>query len=221
MKYLRKFATEADVKIFVQPNVALVADSKKIIYNAPMPSGAYIQHIDGSLYTADQWSANGFTSDAANGVAVIDERAKFVIAKTGEKALVWASDSANIALIDGVFASQGQPQAEADYAGDANTVLVTAAGTGGAASFCANFEFPNGAKGYLPALGEWTVAYEYKADITMLMSLVGSPVVENIHWSSTQSTSNKAWYFVWNSGVSTMGGKNTPIYARPFAPLSI
>jgi hypothetical protein len=207
------------VKIFVQPNVALVADSKKIIYNAPMPSGAYIQHIDGSLYTADQWSANGFTSDAANGVAVIDERAKFVIAKTGGNALVWAQNTS--ALIDGVFASQGQPQAETDYAGDANTVLITAAGTGGAASFCANFEFPNGAKGYLPALGEWVVAYEYKADITMLMSLVGSPVLENLHWSSTQSTSNKAWYFAWHSGNSASGGKNSTAYVRPFAPLSI
>lgn len=218
---MRKFATEADVKIFVQPNVALVADSKTIIYNAPMPSGAYIQHIDGSLYTADQWSANGFTSDAANGVAVIDERAKFVIAKTGEKGLVWASNSALAALIDGVFASQIQSQAETDYAGEANTVLITAAGTGGAASFCANFEFPNGAKGYLPALGEWAVAYEYKADITMLMSLIGSPVAESFHWSSTQSTSNKAWYFGWHSGSGVGSGKNVPVYVRPFAPLSI
>lgn len=218
MKYLRKFATEADVKMFVQPNVALVSDSKKIIYNAPMPSGAYIQHIDGSLYTADQWSANGFTSDAANGVAVIDERAKFVIAKTGEKSLMWTSTSA---LIDGVFTSQALSQAETDYAGEANTALITAADTGGAASFCANFEFPNGAKGYLPALGEWTVAYEYKADITMLMSLIGSPVVESVHWSSTQFTSAKAWYFAWQNGNGTNSGKSTPVYARPFAPLSI
>lgn len=219
MKYLRKFETEADVKIFVQPNVALVADSKKIIYNAPMPSGAYIQHIDGSLYTADQWSANGFTSDAANGVAVIDERAKFVIAKTGEKGLVWAQNTS--ALIDGVFTSQSQSQAEADYAGDANTVLITAAGTGGSASFCANYEFPNGAKGYLPALGEWVVAYEYKADITMLMSLIGSPVVESPHWSSTQFTSTKAWYFAWQSGTGANSAKSLAVYARPFAPLSI
>lgn len=37
MKYLRKFETEADVMMMVQPNVVLVADTESVMFNVPEP----------------------------------------------------------------------------------------------------------------------------------------------------------------------------------------
>lgn len=88
----------------IQPNVVLVGDEARILYNVEpqLPKGAFIQHIDGKLYTTDQWSAMGFTNDEANGVAVISDNAKFVIAKTSFDAYAYKADiDAAMTLIGG------------------------------------------------------------------------------------------------------------------------
>jgi hypothetical protein len=52
MKYLRKFDSETKLaELRAIPNVVFVSDSRSVLYNYPLPSGAYIQHIDGSIYT--------------------------------------------------------------------------------------------------------------------------------------------------------------------------
>lgn len=225
MKYLRKFNTEADVMMTVQPNVVLVADTESVMFNVPMPNGAYIQHIDGKLYTTDQWTTMGFANDQANGVAVIDSAAKFVIAKTQNSyAIPWSSDSST--LVDGVVTASNSTTAKTDYAGESSTALIAAIDTSGAAYSCANYEFPNGQKGYLPALGEWAVAYNYKADIVSAMSLIGGTAITNTgYWSSTQKSATSAWLFNWSTGAVTSTGKSDikygNNYARAFTALNI
>lgn len=44
------------------PNVVLVKEPRNILYDVMPPLGVYIQHIDGSLYTTDEWTANGFAN---------------------------------------------------------------------------------------------------------------------------------------------------------------
>ena len=45
-------------------------------------AGVYVQHVDGKLYTSEEWSNNAFANDSANGVAVLSMNDYcFVIAK--------------------------------------------------------------------------------------------------------------------------------------------
>lgn len=218
MKYLRKFETEADVIMFDSPNVVLVADTGKVLYNVEQPKGAFIQHIDGKLYTTDQWTTMGFANSDANGVAVLSDNAKFVIAKTSLGKVAWSSDTSN--AVEGVMLTTDSATAKTDYAGAANTALIAAIDAGKAAYKCANFTFPNGAKGYLPALGEWVEAYAYKADIDAAMTLIGGTSMSEAQWSSTQFHATNAWYLIWGTGsVNGYSKNNNSISARAFSAL--
>lgn len=225
MKHLRKFGTNADLqdwqisKECVKPNVVLFGGTGGVIYNVDPFSGVMIQHIDGLLYTTDEWSANGFANDQANGVAVITPKSKFVIAKTSLGSMEWASDTSNtIAGVTTVYGSTST--ARTDYAGAANTALIAAKDTGKAAYTCANFTFPNGTKGYLPALGEWNDAYAYKADVDAAMTLIGGTALgSNIYWSSTQASASAAWRIDWRDGTQGSNQKSNNYAARAFSAL--
>lgn len=225
MKYLRKFETEADVQDWqmseecVKPNVVLVGDTNGVNYNVSPLSEVMIQHIDGSFYTTSEWSANGFANDQANGVAVFAPNSKFVIAKTSLGKMAWSSDRSN--AVEGVMLTSSSTKARTDYAGAANTALIAVDDTSGAALACANFTFPNGAKGYLPAIGEWVDAYAYKADIDAAMALIGGTAIpESYHWSSTQYSAVEAWQLRWNNGNTDFASKGlTNYYMRAFSAL--
>lgn len=189
--------------MWVQPNVVLVGDEARILYNVEPPKGVFIQHIDGNLYTTDEWSAMGFAKDEANGVAIISDNAKFVIAKTSLETMGWSSDISN--AVEGVVLTTDSTTAKTDYAGAANTALIAVDDTSGAALACANFTFPNGAKGYLPALGEWVDACAYKVDVDAAMALIGGTSLAEVYayWSSTQYSAGKAWRLYWKNDVTT------------------
>lgn len=226
MKYLRKFETQADVSSWqmsedhVKPNVVLVGDTRSVLYNVKALSGVMIQHIDGSLYTTDEWTAGGFANDQANGVAVFAPNSKFVIAKTSyNNKMAWSSDEEN--AVEGVMLTNDFATAKTDYAGEANTALIVVDDIYGAALTCANYTFPNGAKGYLPALGEWVEAYAYKADIDAAMTLIGGTSLgSKTYWSSTQYSANQARLLTWTDGSTKYerkGGING--YACAFSSL--
>lgn len=220
MKYLKKFETEADVMMFVKPNVVLVEDTGSVLYNVDS-SGVYIQHVDGTLYTTDEWTAGGFTSDLANGVAVIDAACQFVVAKNlvSSSGVKWLPSY----LAEGVMTTTTMSIAETDYAGVENTAAIVATGiTSGAGISCADYTFPNGQKGYLPALGELVVFGKYRADIRAALSLIGGTLGSEDIWSSTQYDSTKAWEFEYNNNI-TNSSKNpaggTSTKARAFTTL--
>lgn len=178
--------------MFVKPNVVLVEDTGSVLYNVDS-SGVYIQHVDGTLYTTDEWTAGGFTSDLANGVAVIDAACQFVAAKeqVSTSGTSWYPNG----LVSGVMAETTQSIAETDYAGVENTAVIIATGnaTNGAADKCAKYTFPNGQTGYLPALGELMVYNKYREDIQAALSLIGAQDGNNVLWSSTQYDASYAW----------------------------
>lgn len=218
MKYLKKFATEADVDMLVTPNVVLIEDSKKVLYNA-LKEGVFIQHVDGTIYAPAEWTAGGFSNSQANGVAVVDKRASFIISKTvASVAKKWSSDTSN--LIDGVFTSEDEETAKADYAGAKNTALIAATDTSDTAYACANYVFPNGRAGYLPALGEWDVVYSRKSAIDSAMSLIGGTALGTSYvWTSTQGSATRAWWFYLKNGTMANSSKTTTNGGRAFTTL--
>jgi hypothetical protein len=216
MKYLRKFETEADVNMSVVPNVVLVGDTGKVIYNAL--NGVYIQHIDGNIYTTDEWTAGGFANDQANGVAVANGAVKVVIAKDVINDIKWSGNE----LIEGVMATTDSSIAMTDYAGEENTKLITSIYKDGAAYYCANYVFPNGKHGYLPAAGEIYMLIKYKSLVDSALSLIGGTTFgTNSYWSSTLYDESKAWKIYWPYGELRSEARIYSSYteARPFTTL--
>jgi hypothetical protein len=225
MRNLKKFETEADVRMFVQPNIILIKNTKEVKYNADT-FGVFIQHIDGSLYTIDEWTTGEYAKTEANGVMVSSESCKFVIAKKNvsyEKGLpAWGDE----VLVEGVMATTSSTIAFTDLEGEANTYKIVERITGDncSARQCMLYVFPNGANGYLPSLGEWAEAYQYKEDIDAAMTLIGGDVIDS-SWSSTQYDETSAWRFYWSNGETDYSYYTKRytgyFYARPFTKLII
>lgn len=222
MKYLKKFNTKDELSAWqgssehAKPNVVLAEGV--IGYNLTK-LGVYIQHIDGTLYDDDGWTNGGFSNDEANGVAVITANASFVIAKTDLGKMAWSSNTSS--LVDGIMATTDGATAKTDFAGYNNTQLMLATDTRGAGYSCANFTFPNGDKGYLPALGELKEAYGNKSKINSLMTKIGGAVLQSrSYWASTQCGPGASWRMNWSGG--TVGDDNkyyADNYVRAFSAL--
>lgn len=61
--------------------------------------GIYIQHVDGGLYTKENWSNKGYSNDLCNGIALVD-KVCFVIATEYIGTSRWGKDG----KIDNIFA---------------------------------------------------------------------------------------------------------------------
>lgn len=228
MLYLKEFNTTEEYNAFVEsgqmvrPNVSLVNEPFTIYYNKYIPLGVFVQHIDGTLYTEAEWTAKGFTNDEANGVAVATDNARFVIAKSDLGKMAWSSNTSS--LVDGIMATNDKATAKTDFAGYNNTQLMLATDTRGAGYSCANFTFPNGDKGYLPALGELNEAYANKSKIDSLMTKIGGAQFQTAfhYWSSTQTNGNVSWALRWyNAEIDYYGKGNTVYNVRAFSALPL
>lgn len=219
MKYLRKFETEADVNMSIVPNVVLVGDTGKVIYN--VLNGVYIQHIDGTLYTTDEWTAGGFTNDQANGVAVGNGEVAFVMAKEELSPMAWSSDESTI--LKGVFTAETSSEARKDYDGVGNTAAIAKADSSSMAQACLSYTFPNGNKGYLPAIGELRLIYGNRTAIRSTLTLIGGVSLGTYYWSSTQVDAEHVWVQTANdtTGPSTTGKSRivSSYSIRPFTTL--
>ena len=230
MVYLKKFTTVDEYNSFkknpVKKYVSLISATGEVKYDESVPNGIYINHIDGTLHTYDEWSSGGFAADQANGVAVLAPECSFIISKQYlGKYNQWSADTSNI--ISGVFTAESKDAAKADYSGLANTAILAVAkgnsvANACAAYACANHEFPNGVKGYLPSAGEWMTAIAHKDEINAAMSLIGGESFDtNYIWSSTQVNAGNAWIVTWSGNLISMpkGGGGNLINTRAFAAL--
>jgi hypothetical protein len=223
MKYLRKFSYVDDVEMTLLPNVVLINSTGKVKYNVDSRVGEVkIQHINGSLFTVNEWVERGFSNDQANGVAVSCKFANFVIAKEDISEEKYWSSVKNVDL-DGVLSSNDKETARTDYAGKANTDIIAASDISEAAYCCVNYEFPNGQKGYLPSAGEWTIVQKNITAIKNAMAVIGGTAFVNgdYYWSSTEcATPGSAWVL---RPTSTRGleslSKGSRNYVRPFTTL--
>lgn len=191
--------------------------------------GVYIQHIDGSLYTESEWTAGGYANSDANGVAVISSDASFVIAKddASSSTLRWGGQGKTITDI---VTSSSSATAVLDYDGIGNTPKIIEQLDGyndsyssigaPAAEACAAFIFPSGQTGYLPALGEWQVAYNNNTAVESAMTLIGGTAIKSeYYWSSTQYNGSHSWYLPWSDSNLYRNFKSYSFYVRAFAAL--
>ena len=231
MKYLKKFATESDVFLLDSPNIVLVEDTKRVLYNV-RPNGVFIQHINNKLYSADAWSAQGFAKEEANGVAVIDSACSFVISKDGVAGNATNTWGGSGLEITNTISAATIEEAVLDYDGLNNTLNIVNdcrdykddAGIIGApsAEACKNYIFPNGQVGYLPSMGELQVAYNWKTDIDAAMALIGKPVYVGTYlWSSTRYSQFYAWQLRWPDGGTLRQSRSKFGGPLPFAPLNL
>lgn len=190
----------------------------------------YIQHIDGTLYTPEDWASKGFANEKANGVAVVRPiSSSFVIAKANGPYLAWGGYDTTIT---GIVTSTSKSTAVLDNDGAGNTpkIIEQLAGvtdsqgvTGApAAEYCKNYTFPNGKTGYLGALGEWQAAYNNKTKVNSAMSLIGGTSfnTSSYYWSSTQYSSIYSWLLYWYNGSLYYNDKYYTYCVRAFCPLS-
>ena len=166
--------------------------TKEEFYTLKSPkykSGTYIQHIDGNLYTKEDWVSNGFSNDDANGVYKSDGWSAMIIAKDSLGSIPWSSKPD--VLIDGVTTADSYDIAMHYNNGVEDTVKIAAFDPDSAAAACANYTFPNGQKGYLPSLRE-VVSLEMSNEYMELIG--GTPINESQYfWSSVQCSADKAW----------------------------
>lgn len=190
----------------------------------------YIQHIDGTLYTTDDWTSGGYSNEQANGVAIVRPiSGSFVIAKEESSSrLAWGGY--NKTLTD-IVTSSASSVAVLDNDGAGNTPKIieqcngyTSSGVTGApaAEYCASYTFPNGKTGYLGALGEWQAAYNNKTKVNSAMSLIGGTSfnTSSYYWSSTQYSSGGSWILYWDGGGLYNYYKDYTYCVRAFCLLS-
>ena len=188
---------------------------------APEPATVKIKHVDGTLYTDDEWTAaltaSTVTNEQAVGVAIPDPRNEYaylcVVHPTAERVdKKWSSNTT--VLVDGVFTPKGYDSAarediaETDYAGQANTDAILAAVAAGtiedapAAQYCAGITFADGKTGYLPAAGEILQMANCETDINACLAACGGTrlyfIASENYWSSTQSSADCAWMWYYN-----------------------
>lgn len=189
----------------------------------------YIEHIDGTLYTTCEWISGEYASELANGVAIINDKCSFVIAKEDVGVYKWSDPNGSV--IQGILNTSSGSEALQDYSGELNTELMLEVDTNGAGYHCANYKFANGQSGYLGAAGEWGIVYTYKNNIEDALKFIGGTGISrttshNGYWTSTQypysPNNNNAWthelgfngYSLWDGY-----GKNSNYPVRAFAKL--
>ena len=158
----------------------------------------------------------------------MSSNASFVIAKedANSSTLRWGGYGKTV---PDIVTSKLSSTAVLDYDGAGNTpkIIEYLAGTNDgyvdgapAAEACAAFTFPNGKKGYLPALGEWKTAYNNKTAVESAMTLIGGAAIQTKrYWSSTQYHSKYSWNLNWRYGDLSAYNKNANAYVRAFAAL--
>ena len=185
--------------------------------------GVFIEDTTGKLWTSDAWDG----SATANGVAVLTENCRFVMALESSKPSVfyWGG---YLTEVSGILTSEDKTVAASDYAGRSNTSILieTLAGTNDrytdgapAAEYCQAYTFPNGNKGYMGAAGEWQAVADNNSVVLAALSACGGSAIESSYWTSTQSSSSLCWFFFGNENTLGSRGKNSRDYVRAFTTL--
>lgn len=218
-------------KGYISPSAATVtmsSTSNSIAMNYTEEVLVCIADTDGNLYSEEEWTASGKANDQAEGVCVMRSKSGgFIIAKedTSSGSLAWGGYNKKVSEI--VTTTAGS-EASLDFYGEDNTKKIIEqlsgyASSGGAigapaAEACDAYLFPSGESGYLPALGEWIIAYNNKAAVNSVMSLIGGTAIENTSYcSSTQYSSTRSWCQNWSSGYLADYSKNDAKPVRAFS----
>lgn len=192
-------------------------------------NGVAIMDINGKFYKNKiAWLVAG--SPTPNGIAISDGIHRFCIAKEKTQSVCangtypdqeyWGGYGKSIS---GATKAGTSSEANFDYAGEANTVAIISkiTSTNGkfnkspwsAAGVCRQYTFPNGAKGYLGACGEWKKISNLNSKIDELLTDIGGDKIYSgksytNYWTSTQEDENYAWVWMMSANTCSSGSKN-------------
>ena len=161
---------------------------------------------------------NGDPNLTPNGIVVVDDNYAFVVAlEDAPSTLVWITPSDDIVGVPNITSVE---QAKLDFNGKLNSDAIQDAPNGGsncpANSYCYEYTFINGNKGYLPACGQLYAVYQNKSVVNELLELVGKTLTNNIYWSSSEYNTSYAWVVKFSDGNTYYNGKPDSLYVRPF-----
>ena len=160
--------------------------------------GVYILETDGTMTDPTNWTKSD--NSTILGIYVGGENCAFVMALEGES-LPWSEQLATV--VPGVKSEDGSEAPTTDYDGIGNTKKFIAASPNdteisSAAYYCNNYNFKNGKKGYLFALGEALVVHKNFTKITQAYNAIGcsgtAVSLQEGYWTSNQDTRYRAWY---------------------------
>ena len=160
--------------------------------------GVYILETDGTMTDPTNWTKSD--NSTILGIYVGGENCAFVMALEGES-LPWSEQLATV--VPGVKSEDGSESPTTDYDGIGNTKKFIAASPNdteisSAAYYCNNYNFKNGKKGYLFALGEALVVHKNFTKITQAYNAIGcsgtAVSLQEGYWTSNQDTRYRAWY---------------------------
>lgn len=186
-----------------------------------VPNGIYIQDTDGVLWQKAAWDG----SATPNGVAVVTDECRFVIAMIKFNDLDIAYDGYSSAMRLPVFSTYNE--AITDYSGESNTeAIISAFYDAGAADYCKGYTFPNGNNGYLGSAGEWQTVKDNFTDIDdCLLEIGANSVYYEISWTSTRGEDNENlgdnsfWKAYVNRNTWACVAASSTGDARPFTEL--
>lgn len=199
-------------------------------------TNVFVQHVDGTLYSPKQWESEGFDGNSANGIAVITDEASFVISKDEFSSVKWYPTGSYVESVSYISHSNATETDFSKYKDDArkilsgqsDTDLIVSVATQGSAVQCHNYSFPNGKRGYLPAIGELIIVSDYLTEINEALTLIDGTVFSNKYYFSTtqekiNTTKNEYNVFVVypKSGLITPYTKTQVdwVNTRPFTTL--
>lgn len=182
--------------------------------------GVYIEDIDGYLHTEHGWDG----SKVANGIAVLTNNCKFVMALQDAytSSCQWGSYGISVS---GITTTISEAEALADYDGEAQTTTILgelgnspSVDDAPAAYYCRAFTFPNGKKGYLGAAGEWKDVIDNYEAISLALSKCGGSDM-SFYWTSTQFGSDDSWSISFGSDYLEYVSKIANSFVRAFTSL--
>ena len=215
----------------------IVSDVKVTFAGTTYVPWARIQHVDGTLYTAEEWlaaeEAGTITDVEANGVAVRYSKyascPHIIHPKYSTNTMTWSTNTS--VVVPGVPVTTDKAVAQLDVNGKANTDAILKAVVAGtisnapAAQYCADVTFANGEQGYLPAAGELQAWYDNKTTVNACMDAIGADNVYvstwNYTWSSTQYSADSAWEWLCSGSDLYYNAKYYNYYARPVSAFSL
>lgn len=189
---------------------------------ATVKNGVYIQDVNGKLWKTADWDG----SVKPNAIAVITPQHKFRIALKNSP--ITSIQSRDIVRVDIMMSTSihDTNAAYADFNGVNNTqeMIKMQALPIYAAGACNAYIFPDGSKGYLPALGELNLAYQNKDAVDSALSACGGTALEDgYYWSSTfygicgGMNRNCWWSLNWYNGAVNYHLWHYIHHVRPFA----
>jgi hypothetical protein len=124
------------------------------------------------------------------------------------------------------------PTAQSTWNGSSNTTAITSQGgsSSGAAFLCDASSNGGQSDWYLPAIDELSLLFNNRFNVNRTLSgasssgsIPGTPtqILYNFYWSSTEFTSNSAWYESFSDGSLGTGNKSDTFYVRAVRRFSV